>query len=243
MFRRRMSAALAVGAALTAIAACSSPSSGSASPATTDTMPPSSQILQAVKTAATGASAVHIKGSVADSGSTFGVDVQLDKNGDAQGTITQGGTTIPLIVASNVYYIQFTKTLMSSNGIDPAGQAGTLLLNKWVPSTSKMLQGTDMVSGLKPLLDYNTFINGVLDQTKGDTPKDAGKGTANGVPVEYYTDSDGGKAAVATTSPHYLMRLSAPKSAGAGELDFTGWNQPVRITAPPTSEIYSGPGA
>lgn len=244
MFRRRMSAALALGAALATITACSSTATGTATPTVaTDTMPAPNQVLDVVKQAALAASAVHIKGTVTDSGSTFAVDMQLDKTGDAQGSIVEGGTTIPLVVANKVYYIQFTKTLMSSNGIDPSGTAGTLLLNKWVSSTSKMLAGTDMVTGMKPMADYTTFMNGVLDQPKGGTLKTAGNGTVNGTAVAFYTDADGGKIAVATGSPHYMMQVEAPKSSGAGELDFTGWNQPVKISAPPAAEIYSGPGS
>jgi hypothetical protein len=36
--------------------------------------------------------------------------------------------------------------------------------------------------------------------------------------------------------------MTAP-AAGSGSIDFTGWNQPVPITAPPASAIYTGPGA
>jgi hypothetical protein len=36
--------------------------------------------------------------------------------------------------------------------------------------------------------------------------------------------------------------MTAPAS-GSGSLDFTGWNQPVAVTAPPASAIYAGPGA
>ena len=47
---------------------------------------------------------------------------------------------------------------------------------------------------------------------------------------------------VTASTPHYLMRLSDGLST-SGSFDLTGWNHPVAVTAPPASEIYSGPGA
>jgi hypothetical protein len=223
------------------VSACSTP--GTPAAVATETMPPPAKVLDTVKSAASGASAVHVKGSVTDSGSTVGLDIQLNKDGSASGTITEGGTTVPLIVADKVYYIQFTKNLMSTNGIDPTSSAGTLLLNKWVPSNSKMLSGDNMVSGLKPLLDYNSLLNNIIGQAGSDVPKQTGTDTVDSVPVQVYTMPDGSKVDVGTASPHYLIRLVAPKSAGPGQLDFTGWNQPVKVSAPPASEIYSGPGS
>jgi hypothetical protein len=182
-------------------------------------MPPPTQILAAIKSSASNASAVHIKGSAVDSGTSVALDLQLNKDGSASGTIAEAGTTIPLIVANKVYYVQFTKDLMSGNGIDPTGQAGALLLNKWVPSTSKMLSGTDMVSSLKPVLDYNALLSNMLNQAGTDTPKATGEDTVNGSAVEVYTMSDGTKVDVTKSTPHYLVRLVAPKSAGPAQLD------------------------
>jgi hypothetical protein len=248
MFRRRLSVALVLGAALVAITACSnSPSTGSAtSAATTSTaaaMPAPDKLVSTIKSAATSANAVHIKGSFTDNGTAESLDVQLNKDGSASGTIAQGGTTIPIIVAKKVYYVQFTKQLMSGNGIDPTSAAGKLLLNKWVPSTATMLKGSGMVDGLKQAVDFNSLVPSLFDQMTNDKPKDAGTDTVNGTPVHVYTSTDGSKADIASTTPHYLMRLSEPASQGKGQLDFTGWNKPVKISPPAAADIYSGPGA
>lgn len=240
---RRLSAALTLGAALVAITACSTPGSPTASAPTTTTeaMPAPAKLLDTVKTAAASASAVHIKGFGVDTGNTFKLDVQLNKDGSAYGTVAQGNTTIPLVVANNVYYMQFTSALMSSNGIDPKSAAGVLLLNKWVPSTAKMMAGSGMVAGLKPMLDYNTLLKSMLDQAGTSAPTPAGTDTVDSIPVHVYADSDGSKVDIATASPHYVIRVIAPK--GQGQLDFTGWGEPVKISPPPANQIYSGPGA
>jgi hypothetical protein len=247
MFRRRLSVAIALGATLAAATACASPISSNAVPAPkpkpTASMPAPGQLMDSVKTATQSASAVHVKGSVSDSGTSVVLDLQLNKDGSASGTFGEGGTTVPVIVTTKADYIQFTSDLMTANGISPTSTAGTLLLNKWVDSTSKLMDGTDMVSAVKPLLDYNTFVNNIISQIATDTPKPAGAGTVGGTAVEMYTLSDGTKMDITRATPHYLVQLSPPASEGAGQLDFTGWNKPVTVTAPPASEIYSGPGA
>ena len=157
---------------------------------------------------------MHIKGSFTDSGDALALDVQLNKDGSASGTIGESGTNVPVIVANKVYYVQFTKDLMSSNGISPTSQAGQLLLNKWVPSTAKMLAGSGMVDGLKQAVDFNSLVPNLFGQLSGDTPKDSGTATVDGIPVHVYTFSDGSKADIGSASPHYLIRLSEPPSAG-----------------------------
>jgi hypothetical protein len=245
MFRRRLPVVLTLGAALLAITACSTsgtPTAASGAPATAG-MPAPDKVLGAVKTAATSASAVHIKGSFTDGGTALALDVQLNKDGSGSGTIGESGTNIPVIVANKVYYVQFTKDLISTNGISPTSDTGKLLLNKWVPSTAKMLAGSGMVDGLKQAIDFNELVPNLFGQLSGDTPKDTGTTTVDGIPVHIYTFSDGSKADVASTDPHYLIRLSEPASDGKGQLDFTGWDKPVKIAAPAAADIYSGPGA
>lgn len=248
MFRRRLSVALAVGAALLTVTACSSSPSTGGSTSTgsgpaADSMPAPDKILTTIKSAATSAKAVAIKGSITDSGTAESLDVKLNKGGDSSGNIGEGGTTVPVIVSKKVYYVQFTKELMSGNGVDPNSDAGKLLLNKWVPSTATMLANTGMVDGLKQALDFNTLVPGMFDQFPKETPKDSGTDTVDGTPVHVYTFSDGSKADVATAAPHYLMKLTEPASEGKGELDFSSWDQAIKIDAPPAADIYSGPGA
>lgn len=246
MSRVRLPAALVAGAML--LAACAnqgSPvaASGGSTTAAAPTATSSAVTVAGIKSAIQGASAVHIKGTVTSSGSTVTLDLQLNKNGSASGTLGEGGADIPIVLANKVVYVQFTGDVMKANGVQPASAAGKLLLNKWVPSTSQVLSGSDIVSGVQPLLDYDTFTSGMISQIPSGDPKVGKTDTINGTPVQLLTFSDGSTADVATTSPHYLMRLTPGPKDGSGSLDFTNWNQPVAVAAPPASEIYSGPGA
>ena len=251
MSRHWLPAVLVLGATLVATTtACSQNSTtGTAGAAvttaatTTPAAPAAAQIPGLVKAATSGASAVHVKGTVTDSGTTVTLDLQLNKDGSGSGTMVAGGQNLHVIAVKGVDYLQFTADLMKANGIDATSAAGKLLLNKWVPSTSQLMSGSDLVGSMKQVLDYNTFIGNIASQMPPGAPKPGKSDTVNGVPVVLYTFSDGTLADVATTSPHYLMRLAPGKAEGSGQVDFTNWNQPVAITAPPASEIYNGPAS
>jgi hypothetical protein len=203
-------------------------------------MPTPGQLVATIKSAATKATAVHIKGSFADNGVAESLDVQLNKDGTASGTVGESGALIPVIVADKVYYIQFTKDLMTASNINPTSDLGRSLLDKWVPSTAKMLSGSSMVSGLKQAMDFNTLVPGLFGQLGGDTPAESGTTTVNGVPAHVYTYPDNSSADVATAAPHYLVRIAESASQGNGSLDFTGWDKPVAVSAPAAQDIYSG---
>lgn len=109
---------------------------------------------------------------------------------------------------------------------------------KWVPSTTRL--GKALSDDFDQSLNYDTFIgSGILQSL--DSASFAGKGfdVLDGTPVQVFSDSDG-IACVAASEPHYLMRVKDP--AGDNQLDFTGWNQPVPLSAPPVNEIFQGKG-
>lgn len=242
MSRHWLPAVLLGAAVVAGTAACGSQnaSSGGSAATTTTTAPPAAVQAADIKTAMQNASAVHVKGSITDSGSKVSVDVQLNKDGTASGTIADGGPNIPIVLANKVIYLQFTPDVMKGNGIDATSAAGMKLANKWVPSTSKLMAGSGLATSVQPFLDFSQFI-GSLAQNMPTGALKAGKSDViNGTPVVLYTFPDGTPADIATSSPHYLIRLLPGPKDGAGQLDFTGWNQPVAVQPPPASEIYTG---
>jgi hypothetical protein len=238
-----LSAAFVVGAALVASTACGSQHSPpTTSPTTTTTVTPGALISEMVS-ACQNASGVHIKGSVTGSGGKVSMDLQLNKDGDASGLLNEQGRDMDIISTKGVVYVKLTAGVMQASGIDPSSVEGQLLLNKWVASTSDVMPGGGLVSGAKSLLDYNTFFQGMTQQIPADAAKAGRTDIVNGTPVQRYTFSDGSTFDIATSSPHYLMRLITVAKDGAGQVDFTGWNQPVAVSAPPAGDIYSGPAA
>jgi hypothetical protein len=255
MSSRRWFVVPVLGAALAVVTACSGPSTPapatgpSAGPSSSSrpapkavTIPgalPGSQVENAVKSAFSGATAVHIKGTLTNSTGTLSLDLQLNKDNTASGTISEGGAQIPLIAVNGKYYVQFTPQMISQSTNASVGQIGSALNNKWVSSDSSL--ASTMVAGLKPLLSFDSFVSSMFGQAS-EVPTLTGTDVVNNLPVYTYESADGSVVYVGKASPHYLARMSAP-AAGSGSIDFTGWNQPVTITAPPASAIYTGPGA
>lgn len=250
MFRARLSAALLLGATVvTLTAACatsgtptaaSGASTGASAGPSTPAMPPPSEVLSDVQKSAQAASAVHVKGDIVDSGSKISLDVQMNKDGSASGTIGQDGQTLNLIIADGVDYVQFTRDLLGAAGLDPSSGPGTQLLNKWVSSKSQLLAGSGMESAFQEI-SFKPFVSNVFSDIGKETAKAAGTTTVDAIQVETYKAKDG-TAYVSTSSPHYLIRLVAAPSDGSGQIDFTGWDQPREINPPDESQIYSGPG-
>jgi hypothetical protein len=201
--------------------------------------PPGNQVESVVKTAFAAATAVHIKGTLVNTTGSLSLDLQLNKDGTAAGTISEGGPTIPLLAVNGKYYVQFTQALISQSTNATVGQIAPALTNKWVSSDASF--ASDMVSGVKPLLTYDSFVSAMFGQTS-EVPTLTGVDVVNNNPALVYESTDGSTVYVAKSAPHYLLRMTAPAS-GSGQLDFTGWNQPVPVTAPPASQIYAGPGA
>lgn len=246
---RRQLALLASGASLLVCTACESsslagtPSAPSTSSAPTTTTPALSadEVQSSVKTAIQGASAVHIKGSLNDAGDSITLDLQLNKD-SASGTISKQGATMPVLLVNGLYYVQVTDDVLKMTGHAPNSPAMQLVRNKWLPSTSQA--GAKMTSAFKTILSYDSFMHNIVDQ-KPDKPGEwipTGPDTIDSVAVLSFKDTtDGSIVDVAATSPHYLIRGVSSGSSPA-TLDFTGWNEPVPVTAPPTSQILVQPG-
>lgn len=137
-----------------------------------------------------------------------------------------------------MYYVNCSDSLIREMGLSPTSGPGAVLGNKWISTDSRIVSGR--LNSFKEKLSYNAFL-----QDMGGKPGNltaAGSDTVNGVAVLAFKDLDDSTAYVAASSPHFLLRVAGPTS-GPGAIDFTGWNHPVAVTAPPASEIYSGPGA
>lgn len=245
MSRRVLAVVLFLGLA---VAGCSGQGTPAASSSSTPSAPkaisvpgapPAGQVENAVKAAFAAANAVHIKGTLVNSTGSLALDLQLNKDGTASGTISEGGPTIPLIAVNGKYYVQFTQALISQSSNAQVGQIAAALTNKWVSSDASI--ASSMVSGLKPLLTYDSFVSNMFGQAS-EVPTLTRTDVVGNLPALVYESKDGSTVYVAKSDPHYLLRMTAPAS-GSGQLDFTGWNHPVPVAPPPAAQIYSGPGA
>ncbi|WP_410575349.1 hypothetical protein [Amycolatopsis sp. cmx-4-61] len=246
MPRLRLAALLAAGS-LT-LAGCSGASETPAPAAAGATAPPSStastapaapaldatQVGAAINDAAKQASAVHVKGTMAQEGSTINLDLQLNSD-SAGGTVVKDGLEIPVLRIGDQYFFKFTESLVKQAGAPAA--AAKQLTGKWVSSKAKI--GQSIGESFKTFLDYKSFTEGTLGELRKSSFKAGEPTTLAGAPALTFTSPDG-TATVAATEPHYLLRMSDPKN---GAMEFGDWNKPTTISEPPAAEIYSGPGS
>ncbi|WP_439382855.1 hypothetical protein [Amycolatopsis lexingtonensis] len=242
---RRLSLAAALAAGTFALAACSSTSgtlepaagtSSAAAAAASSTAPPAlepAKVGSAVAEAAKQASSVRVKGTMASEGN-INLDLQLNQD-SASGTVVKDGIEIPVLRVGEKYYFRFTDSLIKEAGI-PAS-VGKKLSGKWVPSTAKI--GAGIGDAFKVFLDYKSFTDNTVGELASSTFTGGEPTTLGGVLALNFTSPDG-VATVAADAPHYLLRMQDPKS---GAIEFSDWNKPTTVQAPPASEIYSGPGA
>lgn len=204
------------------------------------------QLLARFKTALASATAIHFKGTMSESGSSTSMDLQINKDGSAEGTIISGGVTIPMIVTGGVDYIQATPSLVSeikSEAGSDAALVSEIMTGKWISSKSAI--GSSMTSSFSSLTDFNSMTTQLAS---GDSDKFTylGTSTVNGQQVAQYkdvsTDSSGPTDSVLDI-PLNGLALPIEESGGSqGTVVFT-WNQPTTVTAPAAADILNLPAS
>lgn len=199
--------ALAVLGALIA-AGCSSGSTASAN--TGEAAKSASTILSDAKQAAQSASSVRVKGTVGQSGQTVTLNLQLNKQGDATGSVQARGQTIKVVKVGSQLFVK--------QGSSPY---------------VKLPTGSSSATQLAGIVDKDALINQAL-KPKGTVSK-AGTATVNGQDAVQLKDSTNkGTLFVANSTSHpYPLKISASQSSGStGSIVFTDWNQNVVVKAP-----------
>ena len=262
MYRVKLLLAATASAAAVAagLAGCSS---GSGSPATASSAAfpnaglSGGQLLTAFKSAVASGTAVHVVGSIDQSGTPISLNLNLDKNGSSVGSVSQGGATVPIKVVNGVTYIQLTPSLLKQEAAsDPSVTAGviSLIQNKWVSSQSSI--GHSISSSFDGLTSYDAFLATIESGGASASATVTASGSASAAPVSLvdltpagttaynggtvavYKSSDGSTAYFAASGPAYLEKATASGST-SGTITFT-WNQPVTVTAPSSSDIFTG---
>ncbi len=205
--------------ALAALAGCggsSSSGNGVASKSPTD-------IVSAAKTAADGASSVHVTGSIVNAGSTIALDMELLKGTGGHGKLSQNGLSFELVEVGDSVYIKGSPAFYQHFA---GGAAAQLLQGKWLkaPANTGNFATLGSLTDLRKLLDSTLASHGTL--AKGATTKVEGQ-EAIGVKDL----SRGGTLYVATSGTSYPLQITKGGSGG-GTVTFNHWNAPVTVTAP-----------
>lgn len=246
--RRSVLAAALIPCALV-LTACGSKSATTATVSTVASGPSNAglsqaQLLARFKTALASATALHIKGTMSESGTSTTMDLQINKDGSADGTIVSGATTIPMIVTGGVTYVQvtpsFATTIKSQAGSD-ASLVSEIMTGKWISSKSTI--GSSLAGSFSSLTDFSSMTS-QLASGSSDKFTAMGTSTVNGQQVAQYKDvsTDGGGPTDGVLDlPLNGLALPIEEDGGSqGTVVFT-WNQPTKVTAPAAADILNLP--
>ncbi|WP_034270244.1 hypothetical protein [Actinospica robiniae] len=223
------------------------------------------QMQSAFKAAVAKGTAVHVKGAFKQTGQTYSLDVNLNKNGQAQGEVIQNGAVLPVKKVDGITYVQLTPSFLKQDAaVDPSLTPDVIKMvqNKWV--SSQTTAGKTLASSFGDLTDYNAFTSMLAGGGATATPSTpasgsgtpmasptsssgiqldnltaAGTASVNGQTMAVYKNAAMGTTAYfAASGPAYLEKLTT-SGVETGAADFV-WNKPVTVTPPPASEVFTG---
>jgi hypothetical protein len=178
------------------------------------------------------ATAVHVAGSVTDSGQPIGLNLTLVHGKGCDGTMsTQSrGSFLLIMIGTAVWLKPDEKFWKSVGGSDPA--VLKVLAGKYMKTSAKGGLG-----GLGQLCDPNKLLGPFKNVTGLVKRKNA---TISGQPALQITDgANSGFVYVSVSARPQFLRLTSTGSSSA-QLDFTAYGTPVTLAAPPASQTLDG---
>jgi hypothetical protein len=185
------------------------------------------QILEKASAAAKSAKSVHMKGKITEDGESFTIDMTISDAQGADGNIALGDEKIELK--------QVGKTMYIKGG--PIAALSPKLADKWIKTSATSSDASQFAN----LTSMNKVFEEMLDPG-GKVTRVDGKdvdgvqtvGLKDNAKSDGKTDEQGILYIAAEGEPYPLLVES---TAGAGGLQFLDWNEPVKVTAPPKSQV------
>lgn len=188
---------------------------------------PPATIDKDARAAITALKSVHISGSTSSNGSTLGMDMSLDTQGNCVGTITSGTDKIQIVsVSSSGVYLKADAAFWQRAGGVSAAVASQLA-PKWVTGQA--------VAPFGAVCNLSSFDKSLSATTVAqDKPSLINHGTVAGTDVVNIkiANQDGSTSvlSVAANTPHNIIKVA--DGNGGKALIFSQFNTPVKATAP-----------
>lgn len=205
----------------------------------------SAQVNARINAAVLKVTALHMKGTMTESGTTVSFDLQLNKD-SAQGTIGEGGMQMPIVAVGGVSYFQLTPSVVkyveSSQDSSSSDALGALLVeNRWISSKSSI--GASFGQSFGPMTNLSSMTKQLTSGAQ-DTLTYLGTSTLDGQQVAQYKDhsSDGSGPDTTMSLPLTGTALPIQLDGGSQGLMAFTWNQSTTVSAPPANEILNLPG-
>jgi hypothetical protein len=198
------------------------------------------QIVQKALKDLAAASSVRITGQLPSQGGNVAIDITDVAPASCQGTIAlastgaAGAPTAAITKVDGTAYVKLNQSYLKSLHV-PAGESAELN-GKYVKSTS-----SSAIADISHLCVLSTLVNAFTQG--GDTGfVEAGTVSVEGQPALALTQpnaTDGGTVYVSESAVPVILSLEETGGQLAF-LDFTNFNAPVTITAPPAADIFYG---
>jgi hypothetical protein len=234
--------ALAAAIAVSAAACSSSGSVGSGTSSAVSLSGTPDQIVQKAVNDLKTATSLQINGNVVSDGSNIKVDLTDVASQGCKGTIALGAEnasgstgvsgTADLIEVSSTVYMKLDESFFKNLSLPST--AFSQVSGKYIEVTSK----SDLAN-FAQLCDPSTLASGFDKEVTGFV-KD-GTATINGQPTESFkqpSHAGSGIVYISQSATPEIVRLQGPSNEG--QINFTNYNAPATITAPPASEVIQG---
>jgi len=231
----RSARAIAAGAAACAaivIAGCggSGTTSSPSTPAPGATTGPSSAaLLTAMAASVRQANSVHIAGQLTSNGVPISVDLNMHRNGDVSGTISQNGAPFEVLGLNGTTYIKATPAFLRA--VKAPASTCAVVCGKWLkltPSQASQLTGDLSMSSLTAPLS-----SGQMPKLTNTGAKTVGGQTAWGLRA-----ANGSTLYVSSVSPHYPVAATTGGTPNEA-VRYSQWNSAPKPVAPPANEVLN----
>jgi hypothetical protein len=191
--------------------------------------PSSTALVTSMQASVRQASSVHVDGHLTNNGTPISVNLDMHRNGDVSGTVSQNGAPFEVIGVGSAIYIKATRSFLQE--VKAPTSACAVVCGKWLQLTSaeaRQLTGDlSMASLTAPL-------------SSGKVPvlTEAGSDNVNGQSAWVLRASDGSMLDVSSASRHYPLSASTGGSP-AEVVTYSQWNAAPQPAAPPANQVLN----
>jgi len=198
---------------------------------------PAEQVVEKARTALASAKSVHYVAKGTDGGKTLTIEMRVEKDRGAVGSVEVGGEQVKLIRTKDAVYVTGNEALLAAaSGGKPVG-AG-----KWIKTTAQ----APGIDAFVELADAGKIMEQIVkpgQKLSLGTPKTvAGKQT---VAVVIGPDAKGKNAGTmyvsAQGTPYPLLVESAPGDQDQGTVTFSDFDVPVDVKEPDAGDVVTAP--
>lgn len=207
----------------------SASSAGSSSAGRATTEPTSTALLTSMQASVRQANSVHIAGHLTNNGVPISVNLDMHRNGDVAGTVSQNGAPFQVIGVRSTIYIKATRSFLQE--VKAPTSACAVVCGKWLqltPSQARQLTGDLSM----------TSLTGPLTSSQVPKLTEAGSKTVDGQTAWALRAADGSVLYVSSASQHYPVAATTGGSPSEVVI-YSRWNTAPQPVAPPASEVLN----